>query len=89
VQLLAGHNDVSRNWISTRFNYNGSADSERHEGWVKYTTGSFPAYQLARNERENINNTHHFPQPFVTAYYLGERITVEEALVISQQDWIP
>ncbi|PCJ82285.1 MAG: hypothetical protein COA49_01955 [Bacteroidetes bacterium] len=89
VQLLAGHNDVSRTWISNTYNFSGPADTELHEGWIKYTTGSFPVYKQARNERENINKTHHFPQPFVTAYYCGERISVEEALVISQQDWIP
>jgi len=89
VQLLAGHNDVSRTWISNKYHFYGSPDTEQHEGWIKYTTGSFPVYKQARNERENINKKHRFPQPFVTAYYFGERISVEEALIISQQDWIP
>lgn len=88
VQLMAGHNDVSESWITHKYNFNGRSDTEIHEGWIKYTTGSYQDYQLARNERESINKVHNFPEPFVTAYYLGERITVGEALIISQQDWI-
>lgn len=88
VQLMAGHNDVSQSWITYKYNFTGRSDTEMHEGWVKYTTGSYQDYQLARNERESINKVHNFPEPFVTAYYLGERITVGEALIISQQDWI-
>tara|TARA_B100000767_G_scaffold275668_1_gene314171 strand:- start:271 stop:1473 length:1203 start_codon:yes stop_codon:yes gene_type:complete len=88
VQLMAGHTDVSESWITHRYNFNRMPDTEMHEGWVKYTTGSYDDYQLARNERESINKVYPFPEPFVTAYYLGERITVGEALIISQQDWI-
>ena len=88
VQLLAGHNDVSNNWVAKKYDFKGRADTERHEGWIKYTTGSFQDYKSARNERESINSTHNFPEPFVTAYYLGERISVSEALVISHQDWL-
>jgi len=88
VQLMAGHNDVTESWVTYKYNFKGRSDTEMHEGWIKYTTGSYQEYQLARNERESINKVHDFPQPFVTAYYLGDRITVGEALIISQQDWI-
>ena len=88
VQLMAGHTNVTESWITHRYNFNGMPDTEMHEGWVKYTTGTYDDYQLARNERESINKDYPFPDPFVTAYYLGERITVGEALIISQQDWI-
>ena len=88
VQILAGHNDVSDNWVAKKYDFNGRSDTEIHEGWIKYTTGSFIDYESARNERESINSTHNFPEPFVTAYYLGERISVSEALVISHQDWL-
>ena len=88
VQILAGHNDVSDNWVAKKYDFNGRSDTEIHEGWIKYTTGSFLDYESARNERESINSTHNFPEPFVTAYYLGERISVSEALVISHQDWL-
>jgi hypothetical protein len=88
VQLMAGHNDITESWISYKYNFNGRSDTEMHEGWIKYTTGSYQKYQSARNERESINKVHDFPEPFVTAYYLGQRITVGEALIISQEDWI-
>jgi hypothetical protein len=88
VQLLAGHNELTESWVTSKYNFNGRSDTEMHEGWIKYTTGSYQEYYSARNERESINKVHDFPEPFVTAYYLGERITVGEALIISQQDWI-
>ena len=88
VQLMAGHNDLTESWISYKYHFNGRSDTEMHEGWIKYTTGSYQEYHSARNEREKINKVHDFPEPFVTAYYLGQRITVGEALIISQQDWI-
>jgi hypothetical protein len=88
VQLMAGHNDVSESWVANKYNFKGRSDTEVHEGWIKYTTGSYKEYKSARNERENINKAYHFPEPFVTAYYLGERITVGDALIISQQDWL-
>jgi hypothetical protein len=54
---------------------------------VKFTIGSFTKYQGARNKRENIIS-HNFPGPFVTAYNNNERITVQEALMISKQNWL-
>ena len=88
VQLMAGHNELTESWVASRYNFNGRSDTEMHEGWIKYTTGSYQEYHSARDERESKNKVHDFPAPFVTAYYLGERITVGEALIISQQDWI-
>ena len=88
VQLMAGHNEYTESWVTSKYHFKGRSDTEMHEGWIKYTTGSYQEYQSARNERESINKVHDFPEPFVTAYYLGERITVGEALIISQQDWI-
>jgi hypothetical protein len=88
VQLMAGHNELTESWVTSKYHFNGRSDTEMHEGWIKYTTGSYQEYHSARNERESINKVHDFPEPFVTAYYLGERITVGEALIISQQDWI-
>jgi hypothetical protein len=36
-----------------------------------------------------IAQAHQFPGPFVTAYLRNERITVQEALLLSKQNWIP
>ena len=61
---------------------------DNHEGWVKYITGQFNVYKQARDKRESlVAAQHNFPGPFVTAYNAGERITVQEALMISNQQW--
>ena len=63
-----------------------SLDLEMHEGWHKFTFGNFPNYALAkekRNEKSNLST-----QPFVTSYNNGNRITVQEGLMISNQTWL-
>lgn len=89
VQVLAAHTHVDGKWFNKRFGYASTVDVEPHEDWIKYTTGSFDAYALARNHREQLAARYAFPGPFVTAYDAGERITVQEALVRAQQQWIP
>lgn len=59
-----------------------------HEGWHKYTVGNFNEYKKARNHRELIKNTKKIRGPFVTAYNNGTRITVQEALMITKDQWI-
>lgn len=87
VQILAAHRVASKEYFLKTFNFNGTFDLENHEGWVKYTTGSFDKYKSARDKRNNLSS-HEFPGPFVTAYNNGERVTVQEALIVSQQSWI-
>ena len=59
-----------------------------HQGWHKYTVGKFSIYKGARNYREIIKNQHKIKGPFVTAYNNGTRITVQEALMISKDQWV-
>ena len=62
-----------------------------HQGWYKYTLGSFNSYSGARDKRENVNQSIAELSalgPFVAAYNNGSRITVQEALMISGQTWI-
>ncbi|MEZ4722038.1 MAG: hypothetical protein R2813_09210 [Flavobacteriales bacterium] len=88
VQVVAGHKVVSEKYIKEHFKFDETVSMENHEGWVKYTTGSFDMYKGARDKRETINQGgHNFPGPFVTAYNAGERITVQEALMITNQKW--
>ncbi len=88
VQILAAHKIANKTYIANRFKFNENYDLENHEGWIKYTTGTFMEYKGARNKR-NALDKHDFPGPFVTAYNYGERISVQEALIISKQSWIP
>ena len=87
VQILTGPNTVGKTYFRSRHGYSGSFGIENHEGWVKYTTGSHDVYKDARDSRELINSGYNFPGPFVTAYNDGVRITVQEALMISNQKW--
>ncbi len=87
VQVLAGHKTVSNSYIKRHYGFTGSIATENHEGWVKYTTGSFDVYKQARDKRNSLSS-YNFPGPFVTAYNQGDRITVQEALMLSKQDWV-
>ncbi len=89
VQIIAGHKMVNKAYIQKTYNYSDDYATENHEGWIKYTTGSHSAYRQARDQREAlVAAQHNFPGPFVTAYNSGERITVQEALMITNQKWV-
>ena len=88
VQIAAGKNVVDAQYFSSRHQWTQNFAIENHEGWVKYTTGSYAEYKAARDSREGINaGGHKFMGPFVTAYNDGSRITVQEALMITKQKW--
>ncbi|UTW60698.1 hypothetical protein KFE98_11620 [bacterium SCSIO 12741] len=88
VQIAAGHNIVDAAYFQKKHNWSQEFILENHQGWVKYTTGSYLIYKDARDSREEINaGGYQFDGPFVTAYNNGERITVQEALMITRQKW--
>ncbi|MCO5274119.1 MAG: hypothetical protein M9900_04270 [Flavobacteriales bacterium] len=89
VQITAAHREVGKSYFMERHNYNGDFSIEHHEGWIKYVTGRFERYAAARDQRQAyVDAQYKFPGPFVTAYNHGERITVQEALMISKQQWV-
>jgi len=88
VQVLAAHKTVDAKYIKKRYNgYNKQLNLDNHEGWVKYTTDGVSTYKGARDTRNSVKK-YDFPGPFVTAYNSGERITVQEALMLSSQEWV-
>jgi hypothetical protein len=88
VQILAAHRVVDKTYFKKKFSFTEKYNIENHEGWVKYTTGKYAEYKKARDAREDIKSKYStLPGPFVTAYNEGERITVQEALLISNQQW--
>lgn len=88
VQILAAHKIINSLYLSNLFNYKGDYEIESHMGWIKYTVGNHLEYKEARNSRNDLKN-YEFPGPFVSAYNYGERISVQEALILSKQSWIP
>ncbi|MDA9312789.1 hypothetical protein N9515_00445 [Vicingaceae bacterium] len=88
IQIAASHKEVNQKYFIERHNINEPVAIEFHKTWYKYTVGSFPIYKEARDKRNQVwaeNNK--INDAFVTAYNSGERISVQEALMISQQKW--
>ncbi len=89
VQITAAHREVGRSYFQARHSFSGDFSIERHQGWIKYVTGGATTYKDARDLRISLVQAgHQFPGPFVTAYNNGERITVQEALMLSNQQWV-
>jgi hypothetical protein len=87
VQVCATHHTVDATFVKTNYKLPEEVMQEMHEGWFKFTVGGYGQYAEARNKRENLA-PYNLPGPFVTAYNNGNRITVQEALMISKQQWV-
>ena len=87
VQVCATHKTVDAPFVKSSFKLTDEVMQEMHEGWYKFTVGGYAQYTEARNKREDLA-PYNLPGPFVTAYNNGNRITVQEALMISKQQWV-
>ena len=89
VQLLANHRDLTAKEVSASLDYQGGYSIFRHEGWHKYLTPEEDTYAAAHTLRSDIWESTLATDAFVTASLEGERISIQEALLLSNQNWIP
>lgn len=73
--------------LKKKFGISESIRSEFQGGYSKFMVGSHGEYKSARDHREQVKSSNGVASAFVVAYNTGKRITVQEALMISNQKW--
>lgn len=86
VQIGAFRNSISSDILTKKFNISENIRSEMAEGFHKFMVGQFNEYKGARDHREQIKQQG-CASAFVAAYNGPKRITVQEALMITNQKW--
>lgn len=88
VQIGAFTNSaVSAARLKKKFNISENIKSEMQGGYSKFMVGDHGEYKSARDHREKVKNGNGVQSAFVVAYNTGRRITVQEALMITNQKW--
>lgn len=78
---------VSANYFMRKYNIK-NVKQENHESYKKFYSGNFEEYKNARDYREEIK-LKGIQDAFVIAHKNNIRITVQEALMITNQKWYP
>ncbi|MEO8759692.1 MAG: SPOR domain-containing protein [Bacteroidia bacterium] len=86
VQIGAFRNGVNAGSLKAKFNLSENVKTEMNDGFTKCIFGKYNEYKVARDNRETAKNKG-AEGAFVTAYNSGARITVQEALMVSNQKW--
>jgi hypothetical protein len=87
VQIAAGHKPIGLRKYFRKLTFNQDIKTEQHLGWYKYSIGSWSEYKQAHDFRLHVWNTTPIKDAFVAAYNSGKRITIQEALMVSNQKW--
>lgn len=69
------------------FHVTETISSEMQGGFSKFMVGNHVEYKDARDHRETMKNDNGIKSSFVVAYNGSKRITVQEALMITNQKW--
>ncbi len=86
VQVGAFNNSaVTAQTISRKFGIRDRIISEMHNNMVKFMVGNHGDYKNARDQREQVKAS--VNSAFVVAYNGAKRITVQEALMLTNQKW--
>ncbi|HKC69542.1 MAG TPA: SPOR domain-containing protein, partial [Bacteroidia bacterium] len=86
VQIGAFKNGVSASALGRKYSISENIKTEMQDGFTKCILGKFNDYKTARDNRETVKGKG-VTDAFVTAYNSGKRITVQEALMVSNQKW--
>lgn len=88
IQIGAFTNpNVSASFLKQRFKIADNIRSEMQGGYSKFVVGSHAEYRDARYHKEAIKDINGIKSAFVVAYAGGRRITVQEALMATNQKW--
>ncbi|MBP9069037.1 MAG: hypothetical protein KBG47_05985 [Bacteroidia bacterium] len=86
VQIGAFSNaSVTSGTLSRKFGVKGTIISEMQAGLNKFMVGNHNEYKDARDQRETIRPS--INSAFVVAYNGAKRVTVQEALMLTNQKW--
>lgn len=89
IQIAATKKPVVTDYFERKLNFRFSTREEQSEHWVKYTYESYDRYEEARNHRNELTKAYAFHGPFVVARKGERRISVQEALTLTRQSWLP
>ncbi len=78
---------VTSQRLKQKFKISQKISSEMAEGYTKFMIGAHKDYKSAHDLRETMKNSNGVKSAFVVAYNYGKRITVQEALMITNQRW--
>lgn len=87
IQISATRKPVNKERFFRPYKIEREISSEFHDGWYKYTTGSFLTYRDARNFASQLLKTSGLEEAFICAYADGKRIPVKTALKLTNQVW--
>jgi hypothetical protein len=79
--------NVTAQKLQKKYHILDKISSEMQGGYTKFMVGSHDQYRLARDHRELVKTKNKVTTAFVAAYAHGKRITVQEALMINNQQW--